>query len=778
MALGPYLFTNDLPTLCTDDCLHGLVSYRADVVSACGNYLITDTGGNSYPPTLAVDYVSGPYTVQCLKDPDSGNFCGTVIESYNTTDGLLSLPTNELCTFCTLETLNATLSNPTSFSDDLADILSSAINTCGTDFEQYNVSSTGDQVVISTPFGVNSTTAPTVDCTITGQNISTTEATTCADVAAQYSVSEYDIFSSNPLLDADCNIESGTVLCVPQQCTTYVIAVNDTCQSVAQLAGTVPGTSLNVTASQIQSFNPDLGTYCQLISLRVGKAICLSPNGGWPSVGVTSAGNPSGTPTAAAPIPTPTVNGTTSACGKYYLVQGGDICQTICLTNSITFSDFLTLNPEVDANCTNLWLGYNYCVAPYPPFSSVTAAPLPTTNYTSATIFSYPIPTANYTITYTSSRVTPAGVPAPTNIANGTRPVACGSYYDIQTGDTLDSVSESVGVDASLLATWNLELSSGVLPPVGSAICVTFPEGNYTLLAAPRPTNTYANATTECAQYYTVQNGDGCSSIESSFALTNSQFDQLNPGLASSCTNLVLGDAYCVLPTAPFSLSNSTGLPDNVAPGTITDGCTTYYTVKSGDSCTVVEDNFNITLAQFTTWNPEIDSQCTNIEVGLAYCVASSSSSSTGPPSNVASGTITDGCTDYYTIVSGDSCPAIETKFNITMSQITTWNPEINSECTNIQLGLAYCVASSLAPPTSGPPSNVASGTVTSGCTSYYTVVSGDSCSVIEAKFGITLAQFTTWNPEINSQCTNIQVGLAYSSEKLQPLALAGAHFH
>jgi len=93
--------------------------------------MITDSSNNTYAPTLALDYVSGPYTVQCLKDPDSGDFCGPIVESYNTTNGLLSLPTNELCTYCTLETLNATLSNPTSYSVALADLLSSAITTCG-----------------------------------------------------------------------------------------------------------------------------------------------------------------------------------------------------------------------------------------------------------------------------------------------------------------------------------------------------------------------------------------------------------------------------------------------------------------------------------------------------------------------------------------------------------------------------------------------------------------------------------------------------------------------
>lgn len=262
-------------------------------------------------------------------------------------------------------------------------------------------------------------------------------------------MSEYDVFSSNPFLNVNCNITAGTVLCVPPTCTTYTIAVNDTCQSVAQLAGTVPGTNRSVTAAQIQSFNPDLGMYCQLISLRIGKTICLDPNGGWPDVGAASQGSPSSTPTMVAPVPSPTVNGTTSACGQYYLVQTGDICQTVSLNNGITLSDFLILNPglfhltltvflliksltEIDANCTNLWLDYYYCVAAYPPLTATTSSPAITTNYTSATVYSYPISATNYTVTYVTSTLTAAGVSAPTNIANGTRSIACGGYYDIE----------------------------------------------------------------------------------------------------------------------------------------------------------------------------------------------------------------------------------------------------------------------------------------------------------------------------------------------------------
>ena len=302
-----------------------------------------------------------------------------------------------------------------------------------------------------------------------------------------------------------------------------------------------------------------------------------------------------------------------------------------------------------------------------------------------------------------------------------------------------------VGVNASLLVTWNLELSSGSLPAVGSAICILFPQGNYTLPTAPRPTNTYANATTTCAQYYTVQNGDRCGSIESEFALTNSQFDQLNPGLASDCTNLVLGLAYCVLPNVPFSASSSTGPPDNVAPGTITERCTAYYTIVSGDTCSVMEKNFNITLTDITTWNPEINSQCSNLQLGLAYCVAFNSSGSTGngpppPPTKLATGSLSN-CTSYYTVVSGDNCPEIETTFKIAAADFFRWNPEVSLDCSNILVGEAYCV-----------------GGGGNACNKIYVVQPGDFCFAITQSHDITQQQLDALNPFLDANC-DLSVG-------------------
>ncbi|KAF7358651.1 Non-Catalytic module family EXPN protein [Mycena sanguinolenta] len=44
-------------------------------------------------------------------------------------------------------------------------------------------------------------------------------------------------------------------------------------------------------------------------------------------------------------------------------------------------------------------------------------------------------------------------------------------------------------------------------------------------------------------------------------------------------------------------------------------------------------------------------------------------------------------------------------------------------------------------------------------CTSTYTVVSGDTCTTIASKTGVSIATIEADNPSINSACTNLQIG-------------------
>ncbi|KAJ5802479.1 uncharacterized protein N7503_004929 [Penicillium pulvis] len=68
-------------------------------------------------------------------------------------------------------------------------------------------------------------------------------------------------------------------------------------------------------------------------------------------------------------------------------------------------------------------------------------------------------------------------------------------------------------------------------------------------------------------------------------------------------------------------------------------------------------------------------------------------------------------CSEYYTVVSGDSCSAIEVEYSITFAEFLLWNPSI---------------------------------------------VSGDSCWAIATAYGISTTDFIDWNPAVGSDCSGL----------------------
>lgn len=91
--------------------------------------------------------------------------------------------------------------------------------------------------------------------------------------------------------------------------------------------------------------------------------------------------------------------------------------------------------------------------------------------------------------------------------------------------------------------------------------------------------------------------------------------------VGSDCENLWLGYAYCVQGPVSTATSGGTAAPPAPTQSGIASDCDKYYTVASGDSCSKIETQYNVTLAELYTWNPSIGSTCTNLWVGYAVCV-------------------------------------------------------------------------------------------------------------------------------------------------------------
>ncbi|KAG8788552.1 hypothetical protein FRC12_014432 [Ceratobasidium sp. 428] len=147
-------------------------------------------------------------------------------------------------------------------------------------------------------------------------------------------------------------------------------------------------------------------------------------------------------------------------------------------------------------------------------------------------------------------------------------------------------------------------------------------------------------------------------------------------------------------------------------------------------------------------WNSGLNSQCTNLAVGSAYCVwgdpvgTSTTSISTGtPPPRATMPPVTPGTADSP--CTWPWCSATRTG--------TPTAPNTSTR-----------VSSTASPTTSGVPrpTNAASHSTTS-CKKWYTVVSGDYCYLICQNQGCTVANLQTWNPDLGTDCV-AQLGVAY----------------
>jgi len=151
--------------------------------------------------------------------------------------------------------------------------------------------------------------------------------------------------------------------------------------------------------------------------------------------------------------------------------------------------------------------------------------------------------------------------------------------------------------------------------------------------------------------------------------------------------------------------------------------------------------------------------------VGYAYCVAAPSGTSSSAPSSTSSAPtpgptqegIASGCSAYQTVVSGDTCYDIATSNGITTEQFYAWNPPVGTDCSGLWLGYSYCVAGG--PSSGGAPRQEG---IPDTCTTYHTVVAGDTCYDIAAANGISLSQFYAWNPPVGTDCSGLWTGYEY----------------
>ncbi|KAH9916876.1 uncharacterized protein B0H18DRAFT_1036738 [Fomitopsis serialis] len=306
-------------------------------------------------------------------------------------------------------------------------------------------------------------------------------------------------------------------------------------------------------------------------SLVIAVALASSATANWLPVRRTPALSARDAPGNLAP-------GSFSNCTSYTTAVSGDTCSMLEAAANISFSDLLRWNPELNTGCTNLAAQEAYCV--------------------------------------------------------GGGGDACPSLYTVVSGDTCPSVEANEGLTAAQLLALNPWLDSSCDLEIGEVLCVgpdSAPTSTVTIgtssvtptstvtatvttstvlpttttatattsTASPTHTNIASGSWTNCTTYYTVQTGDSCISIDTSYGIAFSDFLRWNPEISSTCDDLEAQEAYCVK-----------GSP----------ACNKIYTVASSDYCAEIESDYGLTAAQLYALNPWLDSAC-DLEVGENLCV-------------------------------------------------------------------------------------------------------------------------------------------------------------
>jgi LysM repeat protein len=117
---------------------------------------------------------------------------------------------------------------------------------------------------------------------------------------------------------------------------------------------------------------------------------------------------------------------------------------------------------------------------------------------------------------------------------------------------------------------------------------------------------------------------------------------------------------------------------------------------------------------------------------------------------------IVSNCDSFYLVKTSDQCNTIASSTGITVAEFLSWNPSAGADCTGLWANTYACVSIIGHTPATPSPSTPWNGITTpspvrdgmsSSCDSFYFVQSGDTCTTISSKSGISVTQFLGWNP-------------------------------
>ncbi|ERS96514.1 uncharacterized protein SPSK_01129 [Sporothrix schenckii 1099-18] len=316
----------------------------------------------------------------------------------------------------------------------------------------------------------------------------------CSKIESSYGVSAADFLTWNPALQSNClGLLTGYYVCVGVPGGTTAVQPSSLPISTTSKATT----SSTIVTSRTTSSTSKTSTASTVLPISTTSKATTSST----IVKSKTTSSTSKTSTAST-VPSPLQPGTFDNCTAYHLVVAGDSCSAIETAAGISSAQFATWNSGVNADCTNIDVGYYLCVGGGGGVVSAIPSPL-----------------------------------QPGTFDN------CTAYHLVVAGDSCSAVETAAGISSAQFATWN----SGV-----NADCTNIQVGHYLCIAggggavSSTPSPLQPGTISTCTKYHLVASGDTCASIEAAAGITAAQWAKWNPSVNSACTNIDLGYYVCV----------------------------------------------------------------------------------------------------------------------------------------------------------------------------------------------------------------------------------------
>lgn len=257
------------------------------------------------------------------------------------------------------------------------------------------------------------------------------------------------------------------------------------------------------------------------------------------------------------------------------------------------------------------------------------------------------------------------------------------AVYTVKSGDTLSKIADKYDTTVAFLKDVN---GVGNVLQVGDRLLVPAPD-------APNTTNTGTPPTQKTVNY-TVASGDSLSKIASKFDTTVAEIKRLND-LNSDI--LQIGQ---VLKVPTTTTAPPPPPPPTNAGKAVWEGNNLIYTVKAGDTLSVVAWIFDTSSEKIKTWN---NLKTEALQVGQRIIVQQKVSTPPPPPTNNTPSPQLINV--VYVVKSGDALSKIANNFDVTVAQIKTWN---NLSSDNIFVGQKLTIKQpkTQTPPTPTPTTN------------------------------------------------------------------------